>query len=125
VVGDVREVVEHLIAGPADGGLDGEGIHDGRGVYAARGRERGPGALRGRPVAEPDGVAALEVGDRQGPLGCSAAAGAAELAHDRLSRVDVDPLADERCPPAVGAAIAARRERADALAQELALEVWL
>jgi hypothetical protein len=76
-------------------------------------------------MAQPDGVATLEVMDGDRPLRRSAVAGAAQLTHDRLARIDVDPLPDERRPAAVGARFAARGKGADALAQELALEVGL
>jgi hypothetical protein len=52
-------------------------------------------------------------------------AGPAQLADDRVARVDVDALADERRASAVGAVVAAGRQGAHALAQQLALEVGL
>src|SRR6185503_4378805 len=62
----------------------------------------------------------------RGPCGARAAAPrAAQLAHARAARVEVDALPDPRCPAAVGAVPTAGLPGADALAQELAFEVGL
>lgn len=46
----------------------------------------------------------------------------AQLAHDQGVLVEMHALPDERRAPAVGAAVAVRRQRPDAPAQQLALE---
>src|SRR3954447_4571792 len=122
VVGDVGEVLVDLLARAGDADL----------VDELHGRPR---SLRGRRRPPPDGVAALGVRHDVRALRGLAVARAAQLAHDGATRVDVDDLADERRPSAVGAVAAARLAGPagapprlagpHALAKQLALEVGL
>src|SRR4051812_38498793 len=85
----------------------------------------GPRSLRGGARPQTDGLPALGVLHDDRALGRRGMAAAAELTHDAPARVEVDALPDERRPATVGAVVAPRLARADALAQELALEVGL
>jgi hypothetical protein len=112
VVGDVGEVLEDLFARAGDDDVDGDRVH-GAGVYGAIG-------LGSPPL---DRLSPLGVQDDLGALRRPRVARAAELADDRGVAETVDPLADERGSAAVVAAGPIGLQRADALAQELALEV--
>jgi hypothetical protein len=68
-------------------------------------------------------VPALAVADVLAALGRPAAPRAAQLADHDLAVEEVDPLTDQRRAPAVRAARPAGLQRADALAQEGALEI--
>jgi hypothetical protein len=68
-------------------------------------------------------MAALAVADLLAALGTPAVGRAAQLADHDIAVEEVDAFADQRRAPAVRAARPAGRQRTDALAQELALEI--
>src|SRR5215218_3017908 len=85
-----------------------------------------PAARRsgGGPDAQPDGVATLAVRHPLGRHEAPPAVRATQLT-DQAPAEAVHELTDERRPPARRAARARRLQRADALAQQAALEVLL
>src|SRR3954451_17542374 len=84
-----------------------------------------PRSLRSRARPQPDGLPGLGVRHDVRALGRRAAPRAAQLAHDRAPRIDVDAFADEGRATAVGAVASSRFAGPHALAQKLALEVGL
>ena len=118
VIGDVREVLEDLLAPARNGHADGRGIH-GRGLYSGR---SAPQAARTARTAEP----ALEPVDALTSDRLLPAVRAAQLADHAAVFVHVDVLARQRRAPAVDAAALARVETVQRGPPQLALErVWL
>ena len=143
VVGDVLEVVEHLLA---RGGYDYRHGHWIHGERKSNGRCRAAGAGGSRyaerravePLAsaargaatpardgETHGVAVLAVPDELARHRGLAAARATQLADDPLLApgVEVDLLAGQRRAPAVGAAVSVGLQGTEAAAQQDALEL--
>ena len=119
VIGDVREVLEDLLAPARNGHADGRGIH-GRGLYTPRRVVLSGGADRA------DGQPALEPVDALASDGLLPAVRAAQLADHAAVLVHVDVLARQRRTPAVDAAALARVETVQRGPPQLAFErVWL
>lgn len=80
------------------------------------------GSLR-RADGQTHGVAVLGMANHLRADGLPAAQWAAQLAHDLVPFIEVDALAHERRAPTIRAQVSPGRERAHALAQQLALQL--
>ena len=124
VVGDVLQVVEHLLARRRDNGRDGQWVHGARQSKARGAPDRRRAAQAARAV-EADRVTVLAVAHDLARDGRLAAQRAAQLADDAAvaAVVEVHVLAGQRRAPAVDAALAPGLQSAHTASQQEALEL--